>query len=245
MYTFLGSLDGYKDQATTEAMTATLAMLTRCKLYMHIMLSNDRIFDVLDVTISLLGQFKDILRVQESCCVAIVCICAHESIQFNTSRRGQISKVFQTLTQSQEPTLLHSILSGILVLADKGVNEMLTKENLVRVTEIAQLYSSHQELTLICCAIFRLYSADEVFRFDLCSNTVLDFLFVKASCGDAVARELAAVTLCNLTNYEESCRSIVARGLVPLLPSLSCTDPAVQDIYVRYIHTFLFVNSFP
>lgn len=214
-------------------MTATVAALTRSAMYMDVIIRQGSVLTLLDAMMDLLEQFKDNLPIQESCCIAIVCICGHTSIDFDSKRREQISHVFFYLSQSQEPSLLCSILSGILVLAERGVTEMLSLENLQRVTEIARLYSQHAHLTQICCAIFRLYSYRETFIHEITSDSVLDFLFAKASSEDLISAELAAVVICNLAYFRDSCRMIVQRGLIQLLPSLSCQDPLIQDIYVR------------
>ena len=214
-------------------MTATVAALTRSAMYMDVVIRQGSVLVLLDAMMDLLERYKDNLPIQESCCIAIVCICGHTSIDFDSKRREQISHVFFYLSQSQEPTLLCSILSGILVLAERGVTEMLSLENLQRVTEIARLYSQHEHLTQICCAIFRLYSYGEKFIKEITANSVIDFLFTKASSDDPISAELAAVVICNLAYFRDSCRMIVQRGLIPLLPALSCQDPLIQDIYVR------------
>jgi hypothetical protein len=230
---FITSIVNMEDELTTDVMTATVAELTRSDVYMDVMLRKKTILEVLDAMMRLLETYHSVLRIQESCCIAIVSICAHKDIIFDDSRRDRISMTFYYLTQSREPSLLQSILSGILVLADKGVSEILSKDTLARVTEIAQHFSQSDSLTQICCAIFRLYSFLPDFRLDLSSGAVLDFLFKKASCSDLTTRELVSVVLCNLTFYEDACDEVTGRGLIQLLPILSCTDPTIQDIYVR------------
>lgn len=231
--TFIKSVSRMCDETTTEVMAKTLSSLTQSKMFMDILLRQDGVFVVLEAMIALLEKYPDILSIQEASCRAVVSICGHEIVGFDETRRSRVSQVFYQMLQADQPTLLNSILNGVVVLANKGVTEILNHETLVRVIEIVQNFIHFDEITQIVLAIFRLYSFKAEFRLELSQPSVLDFLFSMAKGEDKLSEELAAIILCNLTAHSDSCASIIHRGLIQLLPSMCGTHPNIQDIHVR------------
>ena len=72
-----------RDVITIESMTATVGNMTCSRLLIDVMLRQGTVFHVLDYMMELLEQYKEVLSIQEACCIAVVCICGHPSISFD------------------------------------------------------------------------------------------------------------------------------------------------------------------
>jgi hypothetical protein len=219
-----------RDPAVIRGLTTAFAQLSQEEKYMDILIQQSLLSPLLDQLLRNASIFsvKEDESSIESCSIAICRVASKLNSQVSEAHKALIATTFSRFILTEEIHVLISITSSIRALLERKICfiELLSSALISRIGVILSQFLSPEaaavavstsasadskdavvQLNQMCCAILALLSYSSKSHSSLSESNLVKVLFSMTYMDDSVTRELAALTLCNVS-YTSSDRLI-------------------------------------